>query len=436
MGRLLTLRRNLSRLLTRNEVDDNFVGVATDFTGEVDPATLEGAYVLPYMRWADIGTGWVRRRNVANDAWVNEQRLHRASLAIFGADEVPVEDVGPICIVGKGYAEWDSAGGGYRLRSGPAVGTPGHWPLRSSIPAGQIPQDGQTVPRATYPDLAAMVIAGTLPVVSEETWQSDPTHRGKYTLGDGTTTIRLPDLNGKSAGSLGAVVWRGDGAMSAATNGLIQRDAFQGHTFGTPGAPLGTYGINSNGLNPGGLALASMRGDNASVAPILTNGTHGTPRVASETRALNVTGVWTVHAFGAVVNPGSVDAAQLATDLAATQSLLASTRADLATAQSQLFGVGQIIRPRTTVIQAWYQNTSTRPILVGVTFMGTGAANVVTAGYLNSVGSTSGMRSVHYDLTSGAGAGTRNGFSFMVPPGVWWMVDAVNATVNEAWEYS
>jgi len=324
MGRLLTLRRNLSRLLTRNEVDDNFVGVATDFTGEVDPATLEGAYVLPYMRWADIGTGWVRRRNVANDAWVNEQRLHRASLAIFGADEVPAEDVGPICIVGKGYAEWDSAGGGYRLQPGRPVGTPDWWSQRSSVPSGQIPLDGQTVSRATFPELAALVVAGHVPVVAEADWSADPTKRGAYTLGDGSTTIRVPDYNGKSAGALGAVFRRGDGAMSSGVAGLIQRDAMQGHRHG----PIR---ISPAGVTSGGVTLNNVTGSGAFAGADLvgepsSDGGNGTPRTSAETRALNIGGVWTIHAFGAVVNPGSADAAQLASDYAVLNATVQTLR--------------------------------------------------------------------------------------------------------------
>ena len=45
-------------------------------------------------------------------------------------------------------------------------------------------------------------------------------------------------------------------------------------------------------------------------------------RTATETRALNVTGCFVIKAFGAVVNPGSVDAAQLASDLAALSAAL------------------------------------------------------------------------------------------------------------------
>ena len=43
------------------------------------------------------------------------------------------------------------------IPSGPPVASVAWWPLRASIPAGQIPADGQTVSRSTFPDLAAMV---------------------------------------------------------------------------------------------------------------------------------------------------------------------------------------------------------------------------------------------------------------------------------------
>lgn len=39
---------------------------ATDFAGGADPAALAG----PYMTWADIGTGLLKRRNPANTAWI------------------------------------------------------------------------------------------------------------------------------------------------------------------------------------------------------------------------------------------------------------------------------------------------------------------------------------------------------------------------------
>ncbi|WP_313619561.1 tail fiber domain-containing protein [Achromobacter sp.] len=346
MARLFTLRRNLARLLTWGEVDDNFVNVATDFSGSVDPAGLDGAHVLPFMRWADTGTGWLRRRNGANDAWINEQRLLRNSLAVFQADEVPTQDVGPICIVGKGYAEWDAAGGGYRMQSGQRVGTPDWWPLRASVPAGQFPLDGQTISRAIAPDLTAMVLAGTLPIVTEADWLADPSKRGCYTLGDGSTTIRLPDFNGKSAGSLGAVFRRGDGTLSTGIAGQIQRDALQNiaGTFDAGwGALLGRLAYDPNGANPQGpvrlnLGAGAGRVINSDPRPgysdYVVNYTFDASlvaRTATETRGLNVTGVWTVHAFGTVQNPGSADLAQLATDYGVLNAAFQSTKSKLDT---------------------------------------------------------------------------------------------------------
>lgn len=278
--------------------------------------------------------------------------------------------------------------------SGPAVGTPNWWPLRTSIPAGQLPLDGQEVNRATYPELTAMVVAGTLPVVADATWQSDPTQRGMYTLGDGSTTIRVPDMNGQSAGSLGAVFRRGDGALSAETGGLLQRDALQNVTgsFETrrldiTGLPIvvtsasgsGAMSINDSGPSRDRIAV----GTGAPLASAVVNFDASlVARTATETRSLNVTGVWTVHAFGAVVNPGSVDAAQLASDLATTQAELATLQTETAALQVSMFGgTGQVIED-VTASRAFdltvYTNSTARPIVVyvGFSLSGSGIAEV------------------------------------------------------------
>lgn len=47
-----------------------------------------------------------------------------------------------------------------------------------------------------------MVAARSLPVVQEAEWLADPLKRGSFTLGDGSTTIRMPDYNGKSPAQL------------------------------------------------------------------------------------------------------------------------------------------------------------------------------------------------------------------------------------------
>ncbi|MNQ72185.1 hypothetical protein D3C85_868830 [compost metagenome] len=273
------------------------------------PVEGDGFSAKHYAKLAEAGTG----------------------LTVYSAGDVPSENIGPIYIKGQGVAEWDTFASRYEVRSKIAVGTPSWWPSRVSIPAGQIPLDGQVVSRATFPDLAAMVIAGMLPVVAEAAWQSDPTQRGMYTLGDGSTTIRVPDMNGKAAGSLGAVFRRGDGEMSAGTNGLIQRDALQNLTgamttrsgAGGVGALVSSSGAFQSATKATGSGIgfiAYAAGDGA--GDQTTFDASRVARTAAETRPLNVTGVWTVHAFGAVVNPGSVDAAQLASDLAALDAEL------------------------------------------------------------------------------------------------------------------
>lgn len=188
---------------------------------------------------------------------------------------------------------------------------PQWWPNRASIPAGYAPADGQLLSRATFPDAWAGIQAGNVPTVADGTWLSTPIERGKYTAGDGATSFRLPDYNGKSAGSIGAPFMRGDGVKSAGLAGAIQLDAMQGHLHqyggtvgivGSGGSAIHNYDASKNGHPTGG--------------PI-SDGTNGVPRIAAETRPLSVTGCWIIKIFGSVTNPGSADAAQLATDMAA-----------------------------------------------------------------------------------------------------------------------
>ena len=48
-----------------SETNSALMSVATDFSGNVDPA----AYASAYMTWADTGSGEIKRRNAANSAW-------------------------------------------------------------------------------------------------------------------------------------------------------------------------------------------------------------------------------------------------------------------------------------------------------------------------------------------------------------------------------
>jgi len=236
------------------------------------------------------------------------------------------------------------------------------WPSRASIPAGYAPVDGQALPRATFPDAWAGIQAGNVPTVAEATWQATPAERGKYTVGDGASTFRLPDYNGKAAGSLGAVFLRGDGALSEAVAGAIQLDAFQGHHHNITSS-------NGNGDAAAGPDRQTIHNSDGGVLPgekvtsAKSDGVNGPPRTASETRPLNVTGCWVVKLFGAVNNPGSADAAQLATDYAALVgrvNALETRPRGLGDGQSWQNVTGS--RAANTV----YTNTTGRPIMVKV----------------------------------------------------------------------
>ncbi len=193
------------------------------------------------------------------------------------------------------------------------------WPQRASIPAGFVPADGQTLSRATYPDFVQDLLAGKFPVVSEADWNSDPLKRGSYTVGDGGATFRVPDLNGKSAGSLGRVFLSGDG-VNADQPGAIQRDAMQPIV----GAQSVAYGVVSGaGTGP---FNGSRQGDGASRSrpeyPLSTGSdtfrfdSSLVTRTAPETRPSNVAGCHIIRVAGKASNPGSVDIGALATEVA------------------------------------------------------------------------------------------------------------------------
>ncbi|GAB1836974.1 phage tail protein [Achromobacter xylosoxidans] len=425
MARLLTLRRNLARLLTRDEVDDNFVNVASDFSGAVDPATLTGAYVAPYMRWADTGTGWLKRRNSANDGWVSEQRLLRRTVQPFNTSELPTADGGPIYVNGQGMAEFDAAAGKYRVVSPVPVGAVAWWPLRSSMPAGRIPADGQTISRATFPDLAAMVLAGTVPLATEADWLADPRNRGCYTAGDGSTTIRVPDLNGRSSGSLGRVFLSGDG-MDAAPVGVIQPDQFQNHGHliniktsqgGSP-AEYGTvpYGQGANSQY------------STVDAPVQNGAPNGVPRVGNKTHPQNVAGAWTIQAFGAVTNPGAADAAQLASDYAALNAGVQTLNAAFQTVRGQAFGVGQSMQnvAGSRTIGVAYTNTTGRPIVVYIS----GDTNTSAGGNLGiTIGGLFVTRAVW------ASQGIALAVTAVIPPGIAYVANASGVSLSQWQEY-
>ena len=82
---------------------------------------------------------------------------------------------------------------------------------RAALPAGFLPTDGQLCNRADYPDLATLIENSIVNTVSDEEWLADPKKRGNYSKGDGSTTFRLPDINGIQEDSIKGLYIRGDG---------------------------------------------------------------------------------------------------------------------------------------------------------------------------------------------------------------------------------
>ena len=74
------------------------------------------------------------------------------------------------------------------------VGSRELWQSRAYIPPYALPLDGQIVNRADWPELWAHAqMHGAIP---DAEWQADTSKRSLYSTGNGTTTFRLPDLNG------------------------------------------------------------------------------------------------------------------------------------------------------------------------------------------------------------------------------------------------
>lgn len=234
----------------------------------------------------------------------------------------------------------------YAIRNGRWAEITNHMPLfmvawchdRNSIWPGAFAYDGQEISASIIPQAAEGVnrTVPVVPVCSEALWQSDPTYRGCFTKGSTAGMIRLPDFNGKSVGSIGAVTLRGDGHLSTQFDGRIQPAAMQDHhhpVLGGTGAVTSTPHTNTGGLaglaNPvtTGDVAADNRYDNQNAAGVSYIGNASLlpgQAAAPETRGTNVTGCWVGFLFGAVLNPGSLDAASIAGRISAIEALLSN----------------------------------------------------------------------------------------------------------------
>ena len=140
----------------------------------------------------------------------------------------------------------------------------------TSAPTGWLKANGDAVSRTTYANLFSAIGI-------------------TFGSGDGSTTFNLPDLRGEFIRGYDD----GKGTDTGRTFGSSQLDQFQGHFHE---AYLGTADTT---------AIVSSYADAASnidavgtnvVKSAISDGTHGTPRVGSETRPRNIALLYCIKA--------------------------------------------------------------------------------------------------------------------------------------------
>ena len=183
---------------------------------------------------------------------------------------------------------------------------------RAFIPAFEVVSDGQLLNRADYPDLWAY--AQLLSPIEDSLWLSSTAQRGKYSLGNGTTTFRVPDRNGVQSGSVPGLFGRGDGGDST-LNGIVRSNAAPnitgsaGISISTQYNTAGTTGTGAivqapviiPGLKVGTEGATSLNYRNGlTIDASLSNPSYGRDGTA-EVRPNAFTGVWTIRAHGGFV---------------------------------------------------------------------------------------------------------------------------------------
>lgn len=196
------------------------------------------------------------------------------------------------------------------------------WGSRANIYNGFVADDGQILNTSLFPDFVNNYIkTNKVPVVSWQDWIDDPTKRASFALSSDGTQFRMRDLNGKSSGSLGAVVLRGDGLKSALTDGIIQKDAIR-NIKGTFVSNINVVDANASAgvfkWTANGTSSHSSGSEYGKVISLdLENaGLPVTDPVTGENRVLNATGCYMTCLFsGTVGDPSLIDLQALVTQI-------------------------------------------------------------------------------------------------------------------------
>ncbi|HEN3614736.1 TPA: prophage tail fiber N-terminal domain-containing protein [Yersinia enterocolitica] len=226
----------------------------------------------------------------------------------------------------------------FESKSGIPLGMSWFHDSRDHLPEGTAAKDGQLLSRALFPDMWAELAAGLRPMIDDATWLANPHARASFSSGDGSTTFRLPDWNGKSVGSWAAGVPRGDGLNSTGIPGNMQADAIRNIT-GAFSSDLGGRVWLGATATSGVFSSASSQPSNifqpndGTFSRVTANGSFTIDAsrqvpTANENRMVNFTGVWVIKLAGGALNEGQINALELATQITALSSRLGILEAD------------------------------------------------------------------------------------------------------------
>lgn len=178
---------------------------------------------------------------------------------------------------------------------------------RAYIQPYEVVADGQLLNRADWPELWAY--AQMLTPIADKDWLADTSKRGKYSLGNGTTTFRVPDRNGMQTGSISGLFARGDGGNSE-TDGLVYPSGAPNIT-GTPEVTMlsgwGAAGsVRGRGaFTPQTTTSTPIGGSiSGSYVNIYFDASKSNPiygRTTTELRPNNFIGVWVIRASGGFI---------------------------------------------------------------------------------------------------------------------------------------
>ena len=201
---------------------------------------------------------------------------------------------------------------------------------RSSIDSGKVATDGQQLLLLTHPDVCQAIWDGKQYAVSEAVWQSDPTKRNCWSTGDGTSWVRVPDLNAAVAGTGKPFYLRGG---PSELGGTSVGDAIRNIT-GSVSRASDTGLLLASSPVTGAFKVGTTSKPNATNAVATTGYDLGfdaslTVPTADENRVKTAYGVLTVRVFTEISNVGALDAGQLATQLSIVDAQLQTLDSDI-----------------------------------------------------------------------------------------------------------